>query len=35
MRSWLQKLAHYNLVEASGEGPSRSYEALAESATTE
>ncbi|MEZ3118055.1 Cdc6/Cdc18 family protein [Halobaculum sp. MBLA0147] len=25
VRSWLQKLAHYNLVEYSGEGPTRTY----------
>lgn len=25
MRSWLQKLTHYNLVEATGKGPNRTY----------
>jgi orc1/cdc6 family replication initiation protein len=35
MRSWLQKLAHYDLVAASGEGPSRTYAATAEYADSD
>jgi orc1/cdc6 family replication initiation protein len=35
MRSWLQKLAHYDLVKASGEGPSRTYAATAEYADSD
>lgn len=30
VRSWLQKLAHYNLIEYSGEGPTRTYRPVRE-----
>lgn len=35
VRSWLQKLTHYDLVAASGDGPSRTYAAVPAHSTTE